>query len=161
MYARKRKHNERVPQRLLVVARISWRTQREQNRWEHDDAEVSRDPLWSRKLAYSLLHFLQRLSSSRFHARQLKSLINMQRELGKKKCTEGGGRYTDRGTKTRMKKGVPRKEQMNGWMKKLFWISYKRPVHIERLQLFSAYKLLIITRACIYSTFIVIKTWFN
>lgn len=74
----------------------------------------------------------------------------MQREPGEEKTCRGGDRggRGRGGTKTRVKKGVPRKERMNGRMKKLFWISYKRPAGIERLQLFSACRLLIITRAC-------------
>lgn len=59
------------------------------------------------------------------------------------------------------KRSIEKRTDERTKMKKLFWISYKRPVHIERLQLFSTRRLLIITRACIYSIFIIIKTWFS
>lgn len=93
---------------LLVIARTSCEFKSEVAE-NTDDAEVSRDPLWSRKLAYSLLHFLQRLSSPRFHARQLKSLINMQREPGEEKTCRGDDRPAD--AKKREKEEILGKER--------------------------------------------------
>lgn len=76
----------------------------------------ARDSLWSWKLAYSLLHFLQRLSSPRFHARQLKSLINMQTNRGRKNVQRGRCGWSDA---KRRKKGCTEKRTMNAdrWKK--------------------------------------------
>lgn len=80
----------------------------------------------------------------------------MQREPGKKKRVEGAIQQGDEDASE--KRSIEKRTDERAEMKKLFWISYKHPVHIERLQLFSTCRLLIITRVYMYSIFIIIKT---
>lgn len=87
----------------------------------------------------------------------------MQRAPEKKKRVEGTIQPRERYSRQEdedasEKRSIEKRTDERTEMKKLFWISYKRPVRIERLQLFSGCRLLIITRACMYSTFTVIKT---
>lgn len=153
----KRRVLGRFPRRRTRFMRI----QREWSRRKHGDAEVSRDPLWSRKLAYSLLHFLQRLSSPRFHARQLKSLINMQRETGKKKRVGMKGRerrrYSRKSDEGRwMKKEVPRKEcWTDGWK------SCSGSTASRSAKTCATLLGLKTTNIDIHFTFTAIRTWFN
>lgn len=61
----------REPTRLRFV-RIQEKKKKEKKSWKGVQRGTSSGPLWSWKLAYSLLHFLQRLSSPGSHARPAK-----------------------------------------------------------------------------------------